>query len=88
MHLKKRRRDPDTFDLETLASRTEGFSGAELEQVVVGALYAAFAAERDLSDAHLLEEAAKTRPLSVTMREPIERLRRWAADRTVMADGT
>lgn len=88
VHLKKRRRDPDTFDLETLASRTEGFSGAELEQVVVGALYAAFAAERDLSDAHLLEEAAKTRPLSVTMREPIERLRRWAADRTVMADGT
>lgn len=86
VHLKKRQRDPASFDLGALASRTEGFSGAELEQVVVGALYAAFAAEEDLSSAHLLEEAEKTRPLSVTMSEPIERLRRWALHRTVMAD--
>ena len=45
-HLKSRRQDPDAFDLEKLTEISESFSGAEIEAVVVGALYRAFAAER------------------------------------------
>ncbi|MGB1699198.1 MAG: hypothetical protein ACPHRO_04535 [Nannocystaceae bacterium] len=86
VHLEKRGREPEKFDLTTLAQRAEGFSGAELEQAVVGGLYAAFAANEDLETQHIMTELEKTQPLSVTMREPIEKLRRWARERTVPAD--
>jgi len=86
VHLHKRGRNADDFDLRALAQKSEGFSGAELEQAVVGGLYAAFATEHELSTEHILHELEKTRPLSVTMREPIEKLRAWARERTVSAD--
>jgi AAA+ superfamily predicted ATPase len=86
LHLAKRKRDPGAFDLDALAALTEGFSGAELEQVVVAALYAAFADGTELDEAHLRDEIAMTQPLSVTMSEPILALRSWAKGRTVPAD--
>ncbi len=86
IHLQKRSQDAARFDLPALATASEGFSGAEIEQVVVGALYAAFADGRGLETAHLLAEIAATRPLSGTMHEKITELRRWASDRTVSAD--
>ncbi len=86
IHLESRDRDPAGFDLALLADETEGFSGAEIEEVVVSGLYTAFTSERDLSDEILLEEARSTRPLSVTMAEKVERLREWAAGRTVRAN--
>lgn len=42
IHLRKRNQDPTRFELKVLAEATDGFSGAEIEQVVVGALYGAF----------------------------------------------
>jgi MoxR-like ATPase len=86
IHLKRRKRDPEAFDLEALAAAAEGFSGAELEQAVVGALYTAFAEGEELDDAHLQHEITRTRPLSTTMAEPIAQLRAWARTRTVPAD--
>ncbi len=86
IHLGRRRRDPKQYDLQALAEASEGFSGAELEQAVVGALYSAFAEGSELTDRHLLEELRRTRPLSVTMAEPIARLRAWASSRTTPAD--
>jgi len=86
IHMRRRKRDPDTVDAEALADATEGFSGAEIEQVVVSALYAAFADHGELSTELLLSEAGNTRPLSVTARERIDALRAWAADRTVRAN--
>jgi len=65
---------------------TDGFSGSELEQAIVAALYTAFARQTSLSTAILLEEIAETRPLSRTMPERISGLREWAKDRTVSAD--
>ena len=59
--------------------------GAEIEQVVLSALYTAFAEGADLSDELLLDEIRGTRPLSVTMGEKIDELRTWAADRAVPA---
>jgi hypothetical protein len=74
------------MDLEALSRATEGFSGAEIEQAVVSALYEALARNEALSAAILKEEIARTRPLSLTMAERISSLRGWAAERTVSAD--
>jgi len=86
IHLRKRNQDPTKFDLKLLAEATDGFSGAEIEQVVVGALYGAFSNGAGLTTTLLLGEAESTRPLSGTMWEKISQLREWAATRTVAAD--
>jgi SpoVK/Ycf46/Vps4 family AAA+-type ATPase len=86
IHLTRRKRDPQTFDLERLAADTEGFSGAELEQLVSSAMYAAFSAGTELTDARLRAEVGSTRPLSVLMGEKVAQLRAWAAGRCVPAD--
>ena len=85
IHLKKRKRDPEKFDVSKLVERTDGFSGAELEQAVVSALYTAFSRQEDLTTESLLEEIELTKPLSVTMAERITALRDWAKDRAVFA---
>jgi AAA+ superfamily predicted ATPase len=86
IHLRRRNRDPSSIDAARIAEATEGFSGAELEQVVVSGLYAAFADHAALDTELLLAEAGATRPLSVTARERIEALRAWARDRAVRAN--
>jgi SpoVK/Ycf46/Vps4 family AAA+-type ATPase len=85
IHLRRRRQDPADFDLPVLATATRGFSGAEIEQVIVSALYAAFAEDVPLTTPHLLRETAGTRPLAVMMAERITALREWAEHRTVPA---
>lgn len=86
IHLAKRERSPAEFDLTALAEATEGFSGAELEQLIVAALYSAFSAGKNLTSELVLAEARTTHPLAVTRREDIERLRAWARGRTVPAN--
>src|SRR5437773_1017407 len=85
IHLTRRHRDPKSFDLDALAAAAEGFSGAEVEQAVVAALYTAFARRAELTTEHILEEIKATRPLSVTRAEGIDALREWAKGRTVPA---
>lgn len=82
IHLKKRKRDVAKFKLKELADATDGFSGAEIEQVIVGALYTAFDQDRDLTQKDLIAEAKAVVPLSVMMREEIDELRTWAEMRT------
>ena len=82
IHLKRFGRNPDSFNVEELARRAEHFSGAEIEQVVVSGLYAAFAEGVELEQRHLLPTLSETMPLAVTMREDIARLREWARTRT------
>jgi SpoVK/Ycf46/Vps4 family AAA+-type ATPase len=86
IHLRRRRQDPAGFDLPALVNASKGFSGAEVEQAVVSALYAAHLNGEVLATAHILAELQRTRPLSVVMAERIAYLRAWAADRTVKAD--
>jgi SpoVK/Ycf46/Vps4 family AAA+-type ATPase len=86
IHLRRRSQQPDTFDLDLVTTATRGFSGAEIEQVIVSALYTAFADNAPLTTQHLLREAAATRPLSLMMGERIEALREWARERTVSAN--
>ena len=83
LHLAKRELDPADFDIPAVAEACDGFSGAELEQVVVSARYAAHADDTRLETRHLMEEVALTRPLSVVLAEDIHQLRAWARDRTV-----
>jgi len=64
LQLAKRKRDPAAFDLPKLAAVSEGYSGSEIETTVVGAMYRAFAAGRDLDTAEILDELAATHPLS------------------------
>ncbi|HVT14295.1 MAG TPA: AAA family ATPase [Fimbriimonadaceae bacterium] len=82
IHLSKRKRDPAGFDLTAMAKATKGFSGAEIEQVIVGALFSAFDAQRDLTQEDVICEAKAVVPLSVMMHEEIDELRTWAEMRT------
>lgn len=81
IHLAKRKRDPAGFDVATLAAASAGFSGAEIEQAVVSALYDAFGAGQELADEHVLKAIRSSVPLSVTMAEQIASLRAWADKR-------
>lgn len=75
----------ETAGLGTLAAATAGFSGAELEQAVVSAEYAAHAQGRTVEVGHILAEVRATRPLSIVMAERVGALREWALTRTVPA---
>lgn len=81
LHLGKRGRDPKAYDLVGLAEACGGFSGAELEQVIVAALHRAFAIGREPSDADLRHVARDVVPLSRTYSEQIKELRDWARGR-------
>jgi len=85
IHLLKRGLDVGAFDLDLLATQSEGFSGAEIEQAVVSALYASHANDQAVTTQHLLKELLITRPLSVVLAEQVAQLRSWAAERTVPA---
>ncbi|MGO8673998.1 MAG: AAA family ATPase [Capsulimonadaceae bacterium] len=87
IHLRRRIRDPRDFDLAALASVSEGFSGAEIEQCVIAGLFEAYAARRELSTEILKRCCADTVPLSCTMKEPVDKIRGWAAGRARPASG-
>ncbi len=86
IHLKKREHDPEKFDLKALGEASDKFSGAEIEQAIVAAIYSAFAKKETLTTELVLAEIKQTKPLSVLMKEKIDYLRSWAAERTVPAD--
>jgi SpoVK/Ycf46/Vps4 family AAA+-type ATPase len=86
LHLKKRGLDPAGFRTARLVELSDGFSGAEIEQAIVAAQYAALAEGAALAPAHVEHELAQTRPLSVIRAEEFERLRAWARQRCVMVD--
>ena len=86
IHLSKRDKNPDNFDLELLSDLTDGFTGAEVEQLIVSVLFTAFSKEEELSTELLAEETKKTLPLSVTMAERISELRNWAEGRSIQAN--
>ena len=85
IHLGRRGLNSAHFDLPALAGRTEGFTGAEIEQAIVAALYEALGTRQALSTNIIAAEIARTQPLSVTMAERVDTLRTWAAGRTVPA---
>ncbi|MFW5967848.1 MAG: AAA family ATPase [Persicimonas sp.] len=81
IHLSRRGRSFPEKVLEQLAARTEHYSGAELEQIVVSAMYTAFAEDRDITAEDLEYAAKETVPLYRTYEEHIKELREWARGR-------
>lgn len=83
IHLEKRGLDPTGFDLAGLSKRSVDFSGAEIEQAIIAALYSAAHRNEKLTTAHIIAKIEATRPLAVMRREEIAALREWARERTV-----
>lgn len=81
IHLSKRRRDITRFDLDQLVSICDGFSGAEIEQALVAAMYEAFAQDREFTQLDIIAAIKATLPLSKTMSEQVTALRDWARQR-------
>jgi SpoVK/Ycf46/Vps4 family AAA+-type ATPase len=86
IHTRKRGLALSPAELAALADHSEEFSGAELEQAIVAALYSAHATGKPVNTALIAHEFQATRPLAVVMAEKIAALRAWAAGRTVSAD--
>jgi len=82
IHVARRGRKPEAYDLARLAQASEGYSGAEIEQAVVAGLYLAFAEHQELGQAHLDQALRESVPLAATMREEIAKLREWSRTRT------
>jgi SpoVK/Ycf46/Vps4 family AAA+-type ATPase len=81
IHLNKRGRPPENFDLPTLVQSSREFSGAEVEEAIISALYDAFYGGQELATEHVLAALKETVPLAKTMDEQINRLRSWADGR-------
>ena len=84
IHLEKRGLDPKLYDVPGLALNSEGFSGAEIEQAVISALYSASGSNEKISSKHVLEQLKLTRPLSVIKAEAVDFLRNWAKERSIL----
>jgi hypothetical protein len=80
IHLQIRNQDPSKFDLPALVEASDGFTGSEIEQCVVSAMYGALHRSAPLSTQLLLEGLKATVPLSVSRRADIEALRAQARD--------
>ncbi len=81
IHLQKRGWKPDKFDLEQLATESESYSGAEIEQIVNSAIIESYSAGRMMTQQDLLDQKDLTVPLSKTMEDAIFDLREWARTR-------
>jgi SpoVK/Ycf46/Vps4 family AAA+-type ATPase len=85
IQLTKHKRNPAEFDLEKVAAAAKGYSGAEIDAAVQGALYAAYSEKRELNTQLLMNALTQTVPLSTTRAEEIAELREWARTRAVSA---
>jgi SpoVK/Ycf46/Vps4 family AAA+-type ATPase len=82
IHLAKRNRNPEEFDIPALVGASPEFSGAEIEEAIISALYDAFYARQELATAHVLAALNQTAPLARTMAEKVTEQRNWAIGRT------
>lgn len=81
IHLKKRGRKSENFDLNLFASSTDGFSGSEIEELIISAMYDSFEENREVTTADIMNTIKHAVPLSHTMKESIDQLRDWTRSR-------
>lgn len=86
IHIEKIKRNPEDYDLDLLASKTDHFSGAEIQAIVEIALNKSFR-DKKLKDGHLLQAIQQTVPLWATRREEIEKLISWVGRDEDKKDG-
>ena len=78
LHIKQRRPQLE-IQLKSIVDRTEGFSGAELEQTVIEGMHFAFAEKRELQESDLILACSQLVPLSRTAKEQLDSLKEWSA---------
>jgi len=88
IHLDQRQRDPEQLDLDSLAEATGGYSGADIEQVVVTGLKLAFHAGQELTMEHLQTATPEVRPLSRTDPQRVAAITSWLEGHTKPAGGS
>jgi SpoVK/Ycf46/Vps4 family AAA+-type ATPase len=81
IHFQKRNRDPKQFQIDDFSKLTQGFTGSEIEQLIISGLYRAFAQDREIDNSDIVLEIKETVPLSITYEEHINQLRTWAQNR-------
>ncbi len=81
IHLKARSRDAKKFKVDELVRESDGFSGAEIEQAIIAAMYDAFDVGREVTTSDIINALRSTTPLKITMAEKIEVVREWAKNR-------
>jgi SpoVK/Ycf46/Vps4 family AAA+-type ATPase len=81
IHLTKRKRNINNFDLSLLSEQSKDFTGAEIEAAIVSAMYEAFNESREFDTYDIIQSLKEIVPLSVTMKEEIDALKIWASDR-------
>ncbi|KAF0126797.1 MAG: ATPase AAA [Elusimicrobia bacterium] len=87
IHIVRRGMDAAAFDLEKLAEASHDFSGAEIEQAVISAMYRAEGAGGPVDTAGVLEQVKLARPISVMRPEAVGALRDWARKRDILPVG-
>ncbi len=85
IHLKSKENDLSNFNIPQLAQITKGWSGSEIEQVIISGMYEAFNHNRPLNEDDLFVIFGSSVPLSLTMEEQIKKIRSWAHNRAVRA---
>ena len=90
IHLQKKGQDPSQYPVGMLGKKTEGFNGAEIEECIKEAMFAAYVDNPEnpvLKASHIMDAISETVPLSTTMKEQIAALRSWAKTRAKNASG-
>ena len=85
IHLQRRKNDMSLFNVPQLAQITKGWSGSEIEQVIISGMFEAFNQNRPLNEDDLFTIFGRTVPLSTTMEEQIKKIRSWAHNRAARA---
>lgn len=87
IHLKKRKRDPEKFNVLLIAAKTDGFVGSEIESVIEDAMFSAFSADTEVETRHILKSIAETIPQSKRNAEEINQIREWVKTRARLVSG-
>jgi len=88
IHLRKRGRDPENFDIPLLAARTEDFVGAEIEGVIVDAMFSAFDKDREFTTKDILRSVKETVPQAQRSAEEVKATREWVKTRARLVGGS
>ena len=85
IHIRNQGGDPDSLDIDHLTELVDGWTAAEIEQMVRAARLDAFYEDRSFEYDDLMRNSFRMVPLSKTMAEQINTLRGWSMKRATPA---
>ena len=87
IHLRKRGRDPEKFNIQTLVNATNNWVGAEIEAGIIDGMYSAFDLDEEVKTKHILRAIKETTPQAERNKEELRAIREWVATRARLASG-